>query len=247
MNKNLRQTALSWMLAPLLAASACVHAATPQEQLNAALTAWVGAQNDVPPSQVEVRPLDSRLSVQPCAGGFSFDYPFVSREDVRVRCLKPNWQLFVKVGFVQGAAPATASKPASAAAAAPEYRQVVVAATNLPAGQVLQRDSLKLERLDAEKVSKGHYLEIRGLEGQELVRALRAGEPIRLSDVRAALMVKRGDMVLMSIGSPQTFEISVKAEAMQDGKMGEQIKLRNNESGRILSAIVTGRGTARGL
>lgn len=246
MNKNLRKTALSWMLAPLLAAAACVHAATPQEQLNAALSAWVGAQNDVPASQVEVRPLDSRLSVQPCAGGFSFDYPFVSREDVRVRCLKPNWQLFVKVGFVQGSAPVTTSKTV-ATAAAPEFRQVVVAASNLQAGQVLQRDSLKMERLDAEKVSKGHYLEIRGLEGQELVRAVRAGEPIRLSDVRAAVMVRRGELVLMTVGSAQTFEISVKAEAMQDGKMGEQIKLRNNESGRILSAIVTGRGTAKGL
>lgn len=247
MNNYLRKTALPWMLAPLLAAAACAHAATPQEQLNAALAAWVGAQNDVAPSQVEVKPLDARVSVQPCAGGYSFDYPFVNRENVRVRCLKPNWQLFVKVGFLQPPAPANATKPATAGPVAAEFRQVVVAAANLQAGQVLQRDSLKLERLDAEKVSKGHYLEIGGLEGQELVRALRAGEPIRLSDVRPALVVKRGDLVLMTVGSPQTFEISVKAEAMQDGKVGEQIKLRNNESGRVLSAIVTGRGTARGM
>lgn len=246
MNNYLRKTALPWMLAPLLAAAACAHAATPQEQLNAALAAWVGAQNDVPPSQVDVKPPDARVSVQPCAGGYSFDYPFVNRENVRVRCLKPNWQLFVKVGFLQPPAPANAPKPATAGPAA-EFRQVVVAAANLQAGQVLQRDSLKLERLDAEKVSKGHYLEIGGLEGQELVRAVRAGEPIRLSDVRPALVVKRGDLVLMTVGSPQTFEISVKAEALQDGKLGEQIKLRNNESGRVLSAIVTGRGTARGM
>ena len=245
MNNYLRKTALPWMLAPLLAAAACAHAATPQEQLNAALAAWVGAQNDVPPSQVDVKPPDARVSVQPCAG-YSFDYPFVNRENVRVRCLKPNWQLFVKVGFLQPPAPANAPKPATAGPAA-EFRQVVVAAANLQAGQVLQRDSLKLERLDAEKVSKGHYLEIGGLEGQELVRAVRAGEPIRLSDVRPALVVKRGDLVLMTVGSPQTFEISVKAEALQDGKVGEQIKLRNNESGRVLSAIVTGRGTARGM
>jgi flagella basal body P-ring formation protein FlgA len=155
----------------------------------------------------------------------------------------------VKVGFaptaqVDANTATTATKPAPSAA---EFRQVVVAATNLSAGQTLQRDMLKLERLDAEKVSRTHYLEVQGLEGQELIRALRAGDPIRLSDLRPALLVRRGDLVLMTVGSPKTFEISVKAEAMQDGKMGEQIKLRNTESGRSVSGIVTGKGTAKGL
>ncbi len=60
-------------------------------------------------------------------------------------------------------------------------------------------------------------------------------------------LVRRGELVVMTVGSPATFQISVKAEALQDGKMGEQIKLRNTESGRTLSAIVTGKGQARGV
>jgi flagella basal body P-ring formation protein FlgA len=233
----------------LLLAAVCAQAATPLEQMNAALTEWVGVQNGVPASSVTVVPPDARVAVQPCASSYVFDYPFVSRDSVRVRCTKPNWQLFMKVGLVSGSAPATLTPGASApkAAPAPEFRQVVVAATNLPAGQVLQRDSLKLDRMEADKISKAHYLENQGLEGQELLRAVRAGEPIRVSDLRPATLVKRGEMVLMTIGSPATFEISVKAEAMQDGRVGEQIKLRNTESGRTLSGVVTGKGTAKGL
>jgi flagella basal body P-ring formation protein FlgA len=233
----------------LLLAAVCAQAATPLEQVNAALTEWVGAQNGVPASSVTVVPPDARVAVQPCASSYVFDYPFVSRDSVRVRCTKPNWQLFMKVGLVSGSTPATLTPGASApkAAPAPEFRQVVVAATNLPAGQVLQRDSLKLDRMEADKISKAHYLESQGLEGQELLRAVRAGEPIRVSDLRPATLVKRGEMVLMTIGSPATFEISVKAEAMQDGRVGEQIKLRNTESGRTLSGVVTGKGTAKGL
>jgi flagella basal body P-ring formation protein FlgA len=233
----------------LLLAAVCAQAATPLEQVNAALTEWVGAQNGVPASSVTVVPPDARVAVQPCASSYVFDYPFVSRDSVRVRCTKPNWQLFMKVGLVSGSTPATLTPGASApkAAPAPEFRQVVVAATNLPAGQVLQRDSLKLDRMEADKISKAHYLENQGLEGQELLRAVRAGEPIRVSDLRPATLVKRGEMVLMTIGSPATFEISVKAEAMQDGRVGEQIKLRNTESGRTLSGVVTGKGTAKGL
>jgi len=233
----------------LLLAAVYAQAATPLEQVNAALTEWVGVQNGVPASSVTVVPPDARVAVQPCASSYVFDYPFVSRDSVRVRCTKPNWQLFMKVGLVSGSTPATLTPGASApkAAPAPEFRQVVVAATNLPAGQVLQRDSLKLDRMEADKISKAHYLESQGLEGQELLRAVRAGEPIRVSDLRPATLVKRGEMVLMTIGSPATFEISVKAEAMQDGRVGEQIKLRNTESGRTLSGVVTGKGTAKGL
>ena len=233
----------------LLLAAVCAQAATPLEQMNGALTEWVGVQNGVPASSVTVVPPDARVAVQPCASTYVFDYPFVSRDSVRVRCTKPNWQLFMKVGLVSGSAPATLTPGASAAKAAPapEFRQVVVAATNLPAGQVLQRDSLKLDRMEADKISKAHYLENQGLEGQELLRAVRAGEPIRVSDLRPATLVKRGEMVLMTIGTPATFEISVKAEAMQDGRVGEQIKLRNTESGRTLSGVVTGKGTAKGL
>ena len=137
-------------------------------------------------------------------------------------------------------------KPASPAPAA-TTGQVVVATINLQAGQVLHPEHLKLEKLDTDKISKAHYLELAGLEGQELVRAVRAGEAIRMSDLRQATLIRRGDVVVMTVGTPGTFQISVKAEAMQDGKMGEQIKLRNTESGRTMSAIVTGKGQARGV
>ena len=247
----MKMTPISTQIAAvsLLLAAVCAQAATPLEQMNAALTEWVGVQNGVPASSVTVVPPDARVAVQPCASTYVFDYPFVSRDSVRVRCTKPNWQLFMKVGLVSGSTPATLTPGASApkAAPAPEFRQVVVAATNLPAGLVLQRDSLKLDRMEADKISKAHYLENQGLEGQELLRAVRAGEPIRVSDLRPATLVKRGEMVLMTIGTPATFEISVKAEAMQDGRVGEQIKLRNTESGRTLSGVVTGKGTAKGL
>lgn len=237
----------------LLIASVYAQAATPLEQMSTALTEWVGTQNGVPAASVTVTPPDTRVAVQPCGSAYLFDYPFVNRENVRVRCTKPNWQLFMKVGMVAGTAPTPASSPAvtpaaaTKAAPAPEFRQVVVAATNLLPGQLLQRESLKLERMEADKINKAHYQELQGLEGQELMRAVRAGEPIRISDLRPANLVKRGELVLMTVGTPATFQISVKAEAMQDGRAGEQIKLRNTESGRTLSAVVTGKGTARGL
>ena len=127
-----------------------------------------------------------------------------------------------------------------------ESRLVVFANTNMVAGQALKAGSLRLEKLDQDKVSRTHLFELAGLDGFEVTRTIRAGEALRTTDLRPALLVKRGEMVVLSIGRPSEFEITIKLEAMQDGRMGEQVKLKNAETGRILNGIVTGQGQLRG-
>jgi flagella basal body P-ring formation protein FlgA len=249
------------LLAVCLLAAPGVQAASPQEMLVGETAKWVASQNEVPVDQVIVAPLDTRVAVQPCASQYIFDYPFVNHESVRARCLKPAWQLYIKVGFTQVNQPAPANtKPStspaqpnntapartSAVQAAPESRMVLVAASNLTPGQLLQPEMFKLEKMDADKINRAHLLEATGLEGQELVRALRAGEPVRNVDLRPAVLVKRGELVQLTVGKAGEFQISVRLEAMQDGRLGEQIKLRNTESGRILGGVVTGKGSVRG-
>lgn len=236
----------------LLAAGACAQAAVPQEAMTAALSDWVAAQNAADPAQVRIGPLDPRVPVQPCAGSFQFDYPFVSRDSVRVRCTKPAWQMFVRVGFAgtgtaaAPAAPAAATPAPAAPVAAAEIRQVVVAAAQLAPGQLLQPELLKLERMEADKINRSHLIDVGGLDGHEVLRPIRAGEPIRSSDIRPATLVKKGELVNLSMGAPGSFTITVKLEALQDGRLGEQIRMRNPDSGRMLTGVVTGRGLVRG-
>jgi len=128
-----------------------------------------------------------------------------------------------------------------------ESRQVVVAGSNLAAGQMLKPGLLKLEPIEQDKLTRTHLFEMSGIEGSELIRAVRAGEAIRSSDLRPAVLIKKGELVLFSVGRASEFQVSIRLEAMQDGRMGEQIKLRNNESGRTLTGIVSGQGIARGM
>ncbi|MFM8590881.1 MAG: flagella basal body P-ring formation protein FlgA [Limnohabitans sp.] len=53
-------------------------------------------------------------------------------------------------------------------------------------------------------------------------------------------------MVLLTVGQGG-FMISARLEAMQDGRMGEQIQLRNRESGRIMTGVVKGPNQALGV
>ena len=81
----------------------------------------------------------------------------------------------------------------------------------------------------------------------EVLRDLPAGTVLRRSDLRPAMLVKRGQMVQLSVGHNQGFSVSVRVEALQDGRMGEQIKLKNPESGRILTGVVKGPNAVDGL
>jgi len=87
----------------------------------------------------------------------------------------------------------------------------------------------------------------REMLNMELLRDLPANTPLRQQDLKSSTMVKRGQQVLVAVGEGKGFLITVRAEAQQDGTLGDQIRLKNPESGRLLSAVVTGMNTARGL
>jgi len=81
----------------------------------------------------------------------------------------------------------------------------------------------------------------------EVVRDLMSGAPLRSSDIRRATMVRQGQLVTMVVGEKSTFQVVSRVEALQDGRMGEQVRLRNTESGRVISGIVSGPNLVKGL
>jgi flagella basal body P-ring formation protein FlgA len=68
---------------------------------------------------------------------------------------------------------------------------------------------------------------------------------LRSYDVKNAVLVKRGQEVQVTAGEGQGFSITMRAEALQDGGVGEQIRLKNTESGRSLYGVITGPNLAK--
>jgi flagella basal body P-ring formation protein FlgA len=126
-------------------------------------------------------------------------------------------------------------------------QRVLVAKKNLAAGDALDASQFELRMLSAIESAQGQhfYAEVSGLQNTELARNLRSGDALRISDVRQALLVRRGQSVDLTVVTSSGLELSLRAEAMADGRMGETVSLRNPESGRVLTGIVTGRNTAR--
>ena len=227
---------------------------------------WVQKSQQLEASQFSFAPLDTRVQLQSCDRPLVMDTPFASRETVRVRCLgNPNWQLYLRVILKPGIAPGlaaagatgaaapsgSASGPATApvaggAAVAPT-RRVVVASQLLRAGSLASRDLLREMEMPAQGLDPQAVGSLKDVENGEMVRDVQAGVPLRGHDVRRAVVVKQGQSVTLTVGQGSGFSITARVEAMQDGKIGDQIRLKNPDSGRLLTGIVTGPNAARGL
>lgn len=231
-------------------------AASPEQALAQVVAQWLGASQGLDPAGVRLMPLDPRLQIRPCQAGLNLELPFASRETVRVRCDTPAWQLFVRVqpdspalagATAQGAQGAQAAPGGAAAPPQAATRQVVVAAGLLPRGSRLGAEQLTLAELPAQNLPANVIERVADALNSEVLRDLPAGTPLRSQDLRPALMVRRGQIVMLSVGARSGFRVVARLEALQDGRMGEQIRLKNTESGRIVSAVVTGLNTADAL
>ena len=228
---------------------------------------WMQQNQQLSAGQFDFVPLDSRVKVQPCDRPLVMDLPFSTKETVRVRCLgASSWQLYLRANIkTPPAKPATATAPsnnapaaappASVAAATPKTvgisasprRKVVVGTQFLRAGTALSAAMLEETEQSANVMDNSLFGSVKDLENAELVRDIPAGTALRSSDVRRALLVKQGQLVMLTIGQGSGFAIVARVEALQDGRLGDQIRLKNPESGRLLSGVVTGPNAAKGL
>ena len=203
------------------------------------------------------------MQLQSCDRALVMDSPFAARETVRVRCLgNPSWQLYLRVLLKPGIAPGLTQPVASGAgvgvgvggqalasgsAATAPTRRVVLANEVLRAGSVLNARMVREADYPVQGLDPQALASVKDIDNAELIRDIQPGVPLRSYDVRRAVLVKQGQSVLLTVGQGSGFSITARVEALQDGKMGEQIRLKNPDSGRLLSGVVTGPNAARGL
>jgi flagella basal body P-ring formation protein FlgA len=124
---------------------------------------------------------------------------------------------------------------------------VVVPKRLIQRGTVIEADMLEEVSAQNNNMDNSLLQSMKDALAAEAVRDLSAGQALRVSDIRRAILVKQGQLVTMTVGDKSGFLITVRVEALQDGRMGEQVKLKNTESGRQISGIVTGPNLVKGV
>lgn len=179
---------------------------------------------------VEAGELDSRLTLSQCSEPLeAFDPPGGLSDGkgvVGVRCSGERpWKLYV---------PVHVSLPG----------KVVTAASAIRRGEIITEAHLNRQSKDLSKLHRAYFLEPGKLIGSQAKRSIAPGKVITPAMVDTARLVKRGSAVRILSASPLV-QVQMKGKAMASGGTGDQIRVKNSHSGRVVSATVVGPGVVR--
>ncbi|MBQ9274055.1 MAG: flagellar basal body P-ring formation protein FlgA [Succinivibrio sp.] len=118
-------------------------------------------------------------------------------------------------------------------------RLTMVAAENLPRGTVLSEQMLEEVWLDENAITPGTVNERLAVVGSRLKKDLKAGDTLRNG---MFCLVCKGDTVSLEANNGK-LSLKTTAEAVEDGNLADNIRVKNLKSKKIISARVTGAGT----
>jgi flagellar basal body P-ring formation protein FlgA len=121
--------------------------------------------------------------------------------------------------------------------------RVVVPSHDIARGAAIAQSDLTYAT-SANDVMSGTVTALDDIVGMQARRTLRAGETLRLEDVRRPVLVIKGSTVSMSFEAPGIV-LTATGKAMNEGGLGETVTVQNPASYRMISAVVIGPGQVR--
>ncbi|MEZ5558420.1 MAG: flagellar basal body P-ring formation chaperone FlgA [Pseudomonadales bacterium] len=174
---------------------------------------------------VDVQPVDPRVRLAACEDveAQPRGQQVHGRVAVAVRCSAPQaWSIFMTAD-VRVEVP------------------VVVARSPVRRGERLAAGQLETSYQDLSRLRSGFYREAADVAGLEATRNLSAGTVLVPAQLKEPLAVLRGDRVHLSARRGAAL-IATQGEALDNGSVGDQIRVRNLTSERIVHAWISAPG-----
>lgn len=170
--------------------------------------------------------MDPRLTLKPCSDS---DYEIellsdplkTSRNSVQVSCPN-NWRIILQTQIQV-------------------LHRALVAKASLRKGQMISESHLEFADLPANQLRYGHYQDMNNLIGLEAKRTIAVGQPITPAHVKSALLISKGEEVVISAKS-DILDVRMPGTAMSSGSQGDQILVRNTTSNRVVKGFVVKKG-----
>lgn len=122
---------------------------------------------------------------------------------------------------------------------------VWVAAERLRREQEITPSSVRLESLSLERLHRG-FISGQRPPQQRLLRDLPAGEPLYPALLAPLWLVKKKELVVIeAVGDG--FAITTKGTALGNGSLGELVRVRNADSGKVIQARVVAENRVQSL
>lgn len=172
---------------------------------------------------VVATPIDERVDVPACNSEltFSSNPEALSQSNVMVKaeCSDNNWYMFMVVK-------------------ATETQPVVVISSAVSPGTLLTLDNIHVVNMNKKLLRSSTFADVEDVLGARIKRRVTAGIPV---DPNNLCFVCKGDSVTISAGNP-SMRVKTSGVALEDGRMGETIQVKNRRSNKKIYAQVAGTG-----
>jgi len=177
--------------------------------------------------EIEVSQLDPRLRMPMCDKELTatLESPAtpIGRVTVKVRCDSTSpWTVFV---------------PAQVRL----FRDVVTTTRPLKRAGVIEPDDIMLRERDISQINQGYFTSMEQAIGQKLTRPTVANQVLTLVHLEQAEVISKGDQVVITARSG-TLSVRMPGEALSNGGLREQIRVKNLNSQRVIKAQVMAPG-----
>lgn len=180
-------------------------------------------QNRFDAVEISVNRLDPRLRLPACQDNLAFDLRDLNGNggavSVKTQCLSATpWTIYI-------------------GAQIDIFQNVIVTRKALSRGDIVTRADLTHARMSSSSLRGGYFTDISDVLGKEVRRNLEPGEPLRDSLLTEPLAVSRGEIITLA-STNGVIGVNTRAEALNNGRIGEQIRVRNLSSQRVVTASV---------
>lgn len=169
---------------------------------------------------INISDLDPRVQIQPCNVPLEANIPENHNGrnvNIEINCPESEgWRLFL-TARIKTTIP------------------VIVATSNIQKGSILDQSNLKLTQRDITRIRGEVYQNISELIGAKSTRTIRKGATVGKNNI---CLVCKGETVTI-VAESSSLAIKTIGIALTDGVLGEEIKVRNKGSGRVINAQIS--------
>jgi flagella basal body P-ring formation protein FlgA len=172
---------------------------------------------------VAAMPIDNRVHVPACTSNLTFSSSpealSQSNVTVKVQCSNNDWYMFMVVKAI-------------------ETQPVVVISSAVSPGTLLTTDNIHVVDMEKKRLRSSTFADVKDVIGARIKRRVSAGRPV---DPNNLCYVCKGDRVTISAGN-SNMRVKTSGVALEDGRMGETIQVKNRRSNKKIYARVSSTG-----
>jgi len=177
---------------------------------------------------VQVRPLDSRLQLAQC------DQPLDTRPETSGNPLGP-----VSIGIrCEGEQPWTLYVRGQVSA----FVELPVVAAPVARGEIVSKHDVSIQNRRITNEIAGIAMNLDDIIGKEARRSLAAGDEFRFSDLKAPVIVDRGQQVSIVTGG-NGLRVSMQGKSLSAGAVGDRVFVANLKTGKRVEGTISSDGS----